>query len=341
MDIRLSGAFASANGYSGFRSYFDEIFGVFSFDRIFVLKGGPGTGKSTLLRRLGEKYSAMGISCENFLCSSDPHSLDGVILDNGRARVAILDGTAPHQTDAKLPGAKDCLVNLAESVSEERISPYKKELESLFQKKSLLYKKGYEFLSLCGAIDTKIKAENKIEGLANAYGEMTEPLFRGKKGALRYRLYHAFGKEGELSVSPPFSGAAHKIRLMGNRYATHHLMRRIRRYITENGYEATVCPSAFDHESTEHIYLPSLDLLYTTRDVKEPTRVFPFPEPGYEAKEELDAFVSGMKRRAQACFLDAFREHRRMEEIYGDTIDFSDVDAKTRQIDLQIEEILC
>ena len=278
MNTIASDAFASANGYNGFRSYFDEIFGIFSFHRIFVLKGGPGPGKSTLLRRLGEKYRALGISCENFLCSSDPHSLDGVILDNGKARVAILDGTAPHQTDAGLPGAVDCLVNLAESVNEEKISPYKRELEALFQKKSLFYKKGYEFLSLCGAIDIKIKAENKIDGLANAYGELTEPLLRAKKGTLSYRLYHAFGKEGELALSPAFFGASHKICLLGNRYATHHLMRRIRRYITENGYEATVCPDALDHECTRHIYLPSLDLLYTTSSVKSPTRVFSFPE---------------------------------------------------------------
>lgn len=341
MDIRLSGAFASANGYSGFRSYFDEIFGIFSFERIFVLKGGPGTGKSTLLRRIGKKYRELGMRCEDFLCSSDPHSLDAVILSNGKRQVAILDGTAPHQTDAKLPGAADCLINLAESVDEHRILPYKKKLEEQFQKKSLLYKKGYEFLSICGAIDSKVKAESKIEGLATAYGELTEPLYGAQKGAVSYRLYHAFGKEGELSVIPPFFSATHKICLIGNPYATRHLMHRIRRLILENAYEATVCPDALDDNFTQHIYLPSLDLLYTTESVKEPTRVFSFPEAEYDAKAELDTFVCGMKKRAQNCFAEAFVEHRRMEEIYGGVIDFSDVDEKREQIDRQIGTILC
>ena len=44
--------FASANGYTGFRSYFDEIFDSRDYTAIYVLKGGPGTGKSTLLKVL-------------------------------------------------------------------------------------------------------------------------------------------------------------------------------------------------------------------------------------------------------------------------------------------------
>ena len=45
--------FAAANGYTGFRSYFGEMFTSDRYDRIFVLKGGPGTGKSRLIRNVG------------------------------------------------------------------------------------------------------------------------------------------------------------------------------------------------------------------------------------------------------------------------------------------------
>ena len=339
MNEIVTGAFASANGYSGFRSYFDEIFGIFSLDRVFVLKGGPGTGKSTLLRKLGEKYKAYGVSCESFLCSSDPNSLDAILLKKDKRRVAILDGTAPHQTDAKLPGAKDALINLAESIDSERMTPYQKELEELFLKKKLQYKKGYEFLSICGAIDTKIRAESESLGLASIYGELTEPLFGAQKGAISYRLYHAFGKDGEIFTSPPFLGATHTISLLGNPYTVQAFMRRIRRFILENGYEATICPSAYDHDSTQFIYLSSLDLLYTTLLTKNPTRVFSFPEEVYEGKEEMEGFVRGMKKRAQNCFFEAFRFHRRMEEIYREVIDFSDVNKKADRIDEEIAKI--
>jgi Mrp family chromosome partitioning ATPase len=45
--------FAAANTEMGFRSLFDEIFAPEKFRRIYILKGGPGTGKSTLMRNLG------------------------------------------------------------------------------------------------------------------------------------------------------------------------------------------------------------------------------------------------------------------------------------------------
>ena len=32
--------FAAANGYSGFRSYFDKIFNPKDYDAIYILKGG-------------------------------------------------------------------------------------------------------------------------------------------------------------------------------------------------------------------------------------------------------------------------------------------------------------
>ena len=43
--------FAAANTYKGFESFFDEIFNTEKLERIYILKGGPGAGKSTLMQR--------------------------------------------------------------------------------------------------------------------------------------------------------------------------------------------------------------------------------------------------------------------------------------------------
>ena len=40
--------FAAANSYEGFISFFDNIFNSEKFDRIYVIKGGPGTGKTVM-----------------------------------------------------------------------------------------------------------------------------------------------------------------------------------------------------------------------------------------------------------------------------------------------------
>ena len=42
--------FAAVNSSRGFISFFDNIFA--GRDRLYIIKGGPGTGKSTLCERL-------------------------------------------------------------------------------------------------------------------------------------------------------------------------------------------------------------------------------------------------------------------------------------------------
>ena len=49
--------FGAANGFYGFRSNFDRIFSSEHLNKLFIIKGGPGTGKSTLLRKIKEKYA--------------------------------------------------------------------------------------------------------------------------------------------------------------------------------------------------------------------------------------------------------------------------------------------
>jgi len=44
--------FAAANGYDGFVSYFEKVFDAKDYTRLFILKGGPGTGKSSIMTHL-------------------------------------------------------------------------------------------------------------------------------------------------------------------------------------------------------------------------------------------------------------------------------------------------
>ena len=106
---RGAGYFASSNTAAGFRSDFEGIFG--GARRIIVLKGGPGTGKSAFLRAAATAAEAAGRRGERFYCSSDPASLDGILADG---ELAIVDGTAPHVWEPKLPGALEEIVNLGQ-----------------------------------------------------------------------------------------------------------------------------------------------------------------------------------------------------------------------------------
>lgn len=62
--------------------------------RIFI-KGRPGSGKSTLMRKLAEAARERGFDTESYFCSFDPGSYDMVIIRE--IGFCIFDATAPHE----------------------------------------------------------------------------------------------------------------------------------------------------------------------------------------------------------------------------------------------------
>ena len=88
--------FLGANSPSGFYSLYSELIQPETARAIYILKGGPGCGKSTLMRRVGRRMEEAGVATEYILCSGDPDSLDALVLP--QLQVALVDGTAPHDT---------------------------------------------------------------------------------------------------------------------------------------------------------------------------------------------------------------------------------------------------
>ncbi|MWV42357.1 hypothetical protein GRF59_01825 [Paenibacillus sp. HJL G12] len=62
--------------------------------RIFV-KGRPGSGKSTMFKKLAKEAETRGIDTEIYHCGFDPNSLDMLIFPE--LSLAIFDSTAPHE----------------------------------------------------------------------------------------------------------------------------------------------------------------------------------------------------------------------------------------------------
>ena len=71
--------FPGGNTALGFFSFYDHILPEEETRRMIILKGGPGVGKSTFMRRIGAALAERGHAVEYLICSSDPHSLDGVV----------------------------------------------------------------------------------------------------------------------------------------------------------------------------------------------------------------------------------------------------------------------
>lgn len=103
--------YPGGNTCRGFHSFYDYIIAP-DATRIFVIKGGPGVGKSSFMKALGAELHAMGHNIELHWCSSDNDSLDGLVLPD--YAIALLDGTSPHVVDPKNPGCVDEIVHLGD-----------------------------------------------------------------------------------------------------------------------------------------------------------------------------------------------------------------------------------
>ena len=147
--------FAAANTCKGFVSFFPEIFDPAALHKIYILKGGPGVGKSTLMKKAARLAKERGFDPVCYHCSSDPSSLDGVwIPETGKA---ILDGTAPHVVDPRFAGAREVIVNLGEAWNLAALEKEDERILALCTAKSGCYRTAYRLLAAAKNADDELK----------------------------------------------------------------------------------------------------------------------------------------------------------------------------------------
>lgn len=135
--------FACANTSKGFINYFSS--NLQGLKKIYILKGGPGTGKSTLMKNFGKYFLDKGFDIEYINCSSDPDSLDGVIIRS--IGVGIVDGTAPHVIEPSAPGAIEEYVNLGVAWDTNLLAKNTDKILDLKGKISICYQNTYKKLA--------------------------------------------------------------------------------------------------------------------------------------------------------------------------------------------------
>lgn len=132
--------FVCANSAKGFQNFFPcNLKGL---DKIYILKGGPGTGKSSLMKKIGATLEEKGLDTEYIHCSSDPDSLDGLICRT--IGIGIVDGTSPHVVEPTAPGAIEEYINLGTAWRIDELSKYKKEILYLQEEIAACYPKAYD-----------------------------------------------------------------------------------------------------------------------------------------------------------------------------------------------------
>lgn len=120
----------------------------------YFLKGRPGTGKSTLLKKIAEATVKNGYDIEVYHCGFDPNSIDMVICRE--LNFAIFDSTSPHEY---FPEKNDDVIIdvYKEYVEKGTDEKYEKEISEIAKRYKKQIKAGVEFLAEGKIIKDKIE----------------------------------------------------------------------------------------------------------------------------------------------------------------------------------------
>ena len=329
--------FAAANGYTGFRSYFDEIFDSESFERIFIIKGGPGTGKSSYMKRIASSMREF-YNIEVILCSSDPKSYDGMIISKNDRKFAVVDGTAPHVRDAENPGAIDEIINLGDNWDDRWLVGKKAEILALSNEKKKAYSVAYNFLNLAGETtqyrkrlickNQSVRFKKQAKSVADS--------FKSDKGTTNIRLVSAFGKSGFVSLPTIENQAKQIMGIVGERDAAGMFLKLIHDEL--NGFaDFTVFPDVLDAGAVEALFIHNTGTLIR----REKSDGIVLPETCVDPTDidislTLTRMHTDLLNEAQRWFGIAADLHFRLENIYGAAMDYSKND---KICELTIEKI--
>ncbi|OAT79977.1 PRK06851 family protein [Desulfotomaculum copahuensis] len=267
---RLRKLFPGGNTCRGFYSFYDYIIEP-DATRIFVIKGGPGVGKSTFMRKIGEEMLNRGYDVEYHCCSSDNGSLDGVVIP--AIRVAMLDGTAPHVVDPKNPGAVDEIIHLGDYWDEKGLRAGKAQILALNREVGRLFKRAYSYLAAANLFLEEVRGYYRDTGAFNAGAfdrlslELTHDIFNGKpRQTDNPRARHLFATantpDGSISYLDTIVSHLKKRYIINGDDGTGKttLVRRLLDAAMMRGFHVEAFHCALDPSRVEHLVVPALDV---------------------------------------------------------------------------------
>ncbi len=133
--------FFGAASILGSICYIPELTG--DLKKRYFIKGRPGTGKSTFLKKIAAESVKKGLDTEIYHCSLDPNSLDMVIIRE--LSLCVFDSTAPHEYFPSRAG--DEIIDVYKAcVTPGTDEKYEKELSQLEARYKGLVKEATGFL---------------------------------------------------------------------------------------------------------------------------------------------------------------------------------------------------
>lgn len=358
---KIKNYFAGGNTARGFHNLYDS--NLQGLDRLFILKGGPGTGKSSLMKKIGNEWVKQGYDIEFLHCSSDNNSIDGVIIP--ALKVGIVDGTAPHVIEPKLPGAVEEYINLGEAWNARALSVHKTTIQKLTNQISRFFHKAYDTFKealdihddwekiYINSMDFK-KADQLTNKLIDSFfGKMK----LSKKSDIRHRFLGAATPIGAVDFVPNLTEAIPKRYFIKGRPGSGKstLLRKLAAAAEARGVDAEIYHCGFDPHSLDMVIFRELGIAIF--DSTAPHEYF----PSRDGDEILDMYELLIAQGTDEIFEDILSKistnykskmleatsylakakelHDELEAIYIAAMDFSVVEGIQNKIAGEIRDL--
>lgn len=324
-------------GPDGFISCFDHLIDEPLLRRKLILKGGPGVGKSTFMRRVHAALCADGEQSTLYFCSGDPDSLDAVAVP--QAGLLVLDGTAPHVVDPQIPGARDSIINLGACLNEAAMRPRLPHIRACMADHAACSRRARACLSAAAALsrDNAAVLAAACDPLheARMVHALIQAVLSGGTppcGAASVRpvITDAVTPKGELCLIAD-NAQPRVIRLLSHwAMDLTPVLRKLSEAVRAAGcaVEEHLCPTVPGR--LLHLTIPQLGTLVTTSDLLAAEQTFDFAAcvpPGALLRHEcaLEQGRAGIKlhlHRASAAMAAAKQLHDELESFYVPNMDF-------------------
>ncbi|MGN0653633.1 MAG: ATPase [Oscillospiraceae bacterium] len=336
----------------GFKSDFGKI--LFSPDNYaYILKGGPGTGKSSLMKKIAETFDKTD-DIDIYFCSSDINSLDAVVLN--KKGIVIVDGTAPHTFDPEYAGARQCIINLGECWNNEKLKKYSDEIVKVTDENISWHKRCRRYIKALSSVNSDIYSigESSLdkEKLCKFIERFVKKNIPDKKIGCGESVFKKLSVMTQNGYVTSETGCKNIYILSDGIFAgSDFMLRKIEDYAIARGYKIIVSNcDLFNGTIYEHIIIPELDMALISSTPLNKNEIkgnkinfsrFYIPTMVSQKKERI-AFSkkasTNLAEEAAYSIKSAKEVHDKIEEYYISAVDFNKINKVTEKLIKEIEK---
>ena len=336
--------FLGACTAKGFVSCYDTLFSEVS--TLNIIKGGSGCGKSTFMRRISRAVQERGLEVSHILCSSDPDSLDGLLIPE--LGLAYVDGTPPHVLEPSLCGGSMNYINFGIFYDRKAMAGNEEEIFCIRKQNQAQY----PLVTACLAAADRVAEIFRLSASECCYTEELSAIGEcislsvlrpiGDTGKLHRRFLHALTPRGlYFCRKTPATLCPRVYVLKDNYFLAPTVLEVLQKKALACGQSVIACYSPLLPEGApSHLLLPDAGVALISE-----SREMPYTEPCFcridldttlppSLRRELESYVrllGTLTDRAICHLREAKRLHDRMEQLCSPFVDFAAADHLTEQ----------